>query len=435
MPRPLRVNIQGALYHVTSSAPSGKQLFLDAKDYEAYIDLLRHYRNQYGFKLFAYTLLPGRLHLAIELVGPTTLSTIMHAINSRYTKHYTKRYSTKGHVFKSRFKSTIMEKNRFILPLSGYLHSMPKRVGLANAQLVYPWCSLSSYLSPVEVPAQGMSLMEEVEEVLHAINSQSPGWTYEQYVRSTSESVWKQLEETLHQYVAGSDEFISFVQTRLKRRAMAKRVGPIQPVPQPGPQPFSKLLNQSWKSSLVVAASVCMVVVAFSTAGFYAENVASLKQAVHALEQEQNFPKTIVVEVERQAAAAGRLVHFIRPSNIDGTAWDIRLIAQDKSNPAEINQDLLRFEGRKIYSSRFGVQGFAASTYKLAVEKNQGFSWEAEQKNVRNEVISWSGKCDGRVIKGTVTRTHADGEQETFNFLGMLRNDFQVAMKSRIPRT
>jgi REP element-mobilizing transposase RayT len=51
---------------VTSRAAQGQNLFNDQEDYAMYLELLAKYKNQHGFKLFAFCLLATHLHLLVE---------------------------------------------------------------------------------------------------------------------------------------------------------------------------------------------------------------------------------------------------------------------------------------------------------------------------------------------------------------------------------
>ena len=141
MPRPHRIHLEGALNYVTSRALEGFTLFKDDRDYQTYLELVTEYRQRFGFKLFAYVLLPDHLHLCVEATNGTTISAIMHALNSRYTKYYNKRYGHAGHVFEGRFRLTLIEKASSLLQVTGYLHTHPRRSGLGMDVSGYRWSS------------------------------------------------------------------------------------------------------------------------------------------------------------------------------------------------------------------------------------------------------------------------------------------------------
>ena len=148
MPRPKRVHLNGALYYVTSRSLEGMSLFKDHEDYRTYLEFLKAYQAEFGFRLFAYSLLPNEVHLCLELTTRTTLSTIMHAMTSRYTKYHNKRYAHTGHLFGGRFKDVLMEKVPHLAKIVTYLHLLPVRLGMASDPAQYVWTSYNSYVAP-----------------------------------------------------------------------------------------------------------------------------------------------------------------------------------------------------------------------------------------------------------------------------------------------
>ena len=86
MPRLPRIYIEGALYYVTCRAEPEQKLFQEKRDYDMYLEFLKKYRKDFGFKVFAYVLLPNHIHLLIEPSERATISEIMHVLNSSYSK-------------------------------------------------------------------------------------------------------------------------------------------------------------------------------------------------------------------------------------------------------------------------------------------------------------------------------------------------------------
>lgn len=143
MTRIPRIHIEGALYYVTARGDHEEKIFQGAPDYEAYLELLRKYKKQYGFKLFAFCLLPTHLHLLIELKEGITISDILHDLNANYTKYFNGRYARKGHLFQERSKIVVVEKKQYLPALSSYIHSNPLELGLVKDLKDYAY---SSYL-------------------------------------------------------------------------------------------------------------------------------------------------------------------------------------------------------------------------------------------------------------------------------------------------
>jgi REP element-mobilizing transposase RayT len=117
-----KIHIPGAVFYVTSRGDNNADIFKDNDDYKAYLELLKKYKTQYGFKLFAYCLMPSYLHLLIELKEGLKLSDIMHDLSANYTKYFNGKYQRKGHLFQERYKVAILEKE-------GYMSEEIKDIG------------------------------------------------------------------------------------------------------------------------------------------------------------------------------------------------------------------------------------------------------------------------------------------------------------------
>ncbi len=125
MPRLPRIHLEKAIYYVTSKGTHNEIVFREEADYRMYLELLAKYKNQHKFKLYSYSLLPDRLHLLIETSEGASISEIMHDLNSLYTKYYNGRYVRRGHLFEARFKSVLVEKLNYLLPMTRHIHHTP----------------------------------------------------------------------------------------------------------------------------------------------------------------------------------------------------------------------------------------------------------------------------------------------------------------------
>ena len=101
MARKPRVEYDGAFYHVIVRGNQQQRTFHDDQDRIAYLERLEHYRQRYGFRLFAYVLMSNHVHLLIETKS-VPLSKIMQGIQFSYTQRYNRRHRKVGHLFQGR---------------------------------------------------------------------------------------------------------------------------------------------------------------------------------------------------------------------------------------------------------------------------------------------------------------------------------------------
>jgi putative transposase len=145
MARKPRIHFPGALYHVIARGNRRERIFRDEKDYQLYLNLLREYKDRYGFYLYAYTLIPNHVHLLIE-VGQYPLSRLMQNLQFRYTRNFNIKYKNYGHLFQGRYKAILCEKDSYLLELSAYIHLNALRAGLVEDPIKYRWSSYRSYV-------------------------------------------------------------------------------------------------------------------------------------------------------------------------------------------------------------------------------------------------------------------------------------------------
>jgi REP element-mobilizing transposase RayT len=138
MARRPRVHFPGALYHVIARDNKGQRVFRREADFELYLKLLKDYKQELGFLLYAYSLMPTHVHLFLES-GDTPLPGLMQRLQFRYRRNYNIRYKTWGHLFQGRYKAILCEKDSYLVELSVYLHLNPVRAGIVQNPKEYLW--------------------------------------------------------------------------------------------------------------------------------------------------------------------------------------------------------------------------------------------------------------------------------------------------------
>jgi len=211
MPRMPRISLEGALYYLTSRGNHEQKIFNDQQDYHTYLELLEKYKKEYGFKLFSYVLLPNHLHLLMEIKEGITISEIMHALNSSYTKYFNGKYNRQGHVLQGRYKLNLLEKGPYLLYMTAYLHLNPYRLGLVKDSKECSYSSLPFYFGTKgKVPMD-----EELREVTDLLDEQK---TYEDFLKNIPKGDLEALGKKLHnKRILGSDEFKKIVKEEIER--------------------------------------------------------------------------------------------------------------------------------------------------------------------------------------------------------------------------
>jgi putative transposase len=152
MGRPLRIEYEGALYHVTSRGNEQRRIFTDRTDCEKLLYYLGKVHDRYGIMLHAYALMKNHYHLLIETPRAQLFRT-MRDLNGHYTVYFNTRHDRKGHLFQGRCRAILVERESYLLELSRYIHLNPVRVGAADTPDRYPYSSMACYLGKAKSPA------------------------------------------------------------------------------------------------------------------------------------------------------------------------------------------------------------------------------------------------------------------------------------------
>ena len=124
MPRMARVKTEVAIFHIMCKSISEVDLFRDDEDKKKYLSLVKKYKELHNIKIYGYCLMDNHSHLVVDVNG-ADISKVMHGINFSYAMYFNKKYKREGHLFKDRFKSTIVDNERYLKTLSLYIHNNP----------------------------------------------------------------------------------------------------------------------------------------------------------------------------------------------------------------------------------------------------------------------------------------------------------------------
>jgi len=132
MARPLRIEYEGALYHITTRGNARAAIFLADEDRNLFLKTLSEVPIRYGWICHAYCLMPNHYHLLVETPSPN-LSRGMQLLNGIYTQEFNRQHKRSGHLFQGRFKAILVEKESHLLELARYIVLNPVRAGMVTS--------------------------------------------------------------------------------------------------------------------------------------------------------------------------------------------------------------------------------------------------------------------------------------------------------------
>jgi len=131
MPRPPRIELANAVYHVTSRGNARQQIFFTDGDRQRFLRQLRDNLVTYDVVLYAYVLMPNHFHLLVRTRRPN-LSRFMQRLGTSYALYYRYRRNAPGHVLQARYRAKLVEEDEYLIPLTRYIHLNPARTAAAR---------------------------------------------------------------------------------------------------------------------------------------------------------------------------------------------------------------------------------------------------------------------------------------------------------------
>jgi len=152
MARQLRVEYEGAIYHVMSRGDRKEPIFEDDEDRLRFLRALGETCGRADWGVHAYCLMGNHFHLVLETAKPTLASGMKWFLGT-YTQRFNARHRLHGHLFAGRYKSLLVDGSDdfYLRVVCDYVHLNPLRAGMlgeGKSLVDYAWSSFPEYLKP-----------------------------------------------------------------------------------------------------------------------------------------------------------------------------------------------------------------------------------------------------------------------------------------------
>src|SRR5256886_12699044 len=157
MPRKLRIEYEGAIYHVMNRGDRQEPIFKDDTDRQRFLEALAECCAKTDWQVHALCLMPNHFHLVVE-TPKSNLVAGMKWLLGTYTGRFNQRHKLVGHLFSGRYKALIVDGsgNGYLRTVCDYVHLNPVRAKLLKLEQPlreYRWSSYGEYLkSPTRRP-------------------------------------------------------------------------------------------------------------------------------------------------------------------------------------------------------------------------------------------------------------------------------------------
>jgi putative transposase len=203
MSRPLRIQYEGAVYHVMNRGTARQRTFIGDQDYQVFLDTLAEAHGLWGIEVFAYCLMRNHYHVCLR-TPKGNLARVMRHVDGLYTQRFNRSHRRDGTLFRGRYKAILVDVEEYLNAVVRYIHLNPIEVGIAKSPEDYRWSSHRQYLKP-----KGAPKWLNTTEVLEQLGGRQ---VFHEFVLSGNEERLKEFYESGRQSpVLGRDEFVETV--------------------------------------------------------------------------------------------------------------------------------------------------------------------------------------------------------------------------------
>lgn len=231
MARPLRIELAGGLYHVTSRGDRREDIYFGEADRIAWLETFNQVCARFNWTCHAWCQMTNHYHIVIE-TAEGNLAQGMRQLNGVYTQTINRNHKRVGHVFQGRYKAILVEKDSYLLELARYVVLNPLRARMVRDLAKWRW---SSYRAMIGAEAAPDWL--QTDWILGQFSPQR-GRAVNRYIDFVREgvglpSLWDKLRGQVY---LGGDAFL----TRMQKLAEKAAIGEI---PRAQRRPLAKPLN------------------------------------------------------------------------------------------------------------------------------------------------------------------------------------------------
>jgi putative transposase len=141
MPRPPRPILPGQPLHIIQRGNNRTVCFGCDDDRQFYLRALQNTSRRAGCAIHAYALMTNHVHLLATATQESSAVRMMQMLGGRYVRYFNDRYERTGTLWEGRYRSSIIDSERYFLLCSRYIETNPVRAGMVTHAEDFRWSS------------------------------------------------------------------------------------------------------------------------------------------------------------------------------------------------------------------------------------------------------------------------------------------------------
>ena len=145
MSRPLRIEFEGAWYHVMNRGANHQAIFYNDSNRLTFLKLLEDISLKFQAEIHAFCLMSNHYHILMRTIR-ANLQKIMRHLDGVYTLRFNRAEERDGPLFRGRYKSILIDSDEYLLQVWRYIHLNPIEANICKNLNEYHWSSYSAYV-------------------------------------------------------------------------------------------------------------------------------------------------------------------------------------------------------------------------------------------------------------------------------------------------
>jgi putative transposase len=141
MPRHARAILPEVAVHIIQRGNNRSACFHRESDYLVYLDHLSELSRRHDCEIHAYCLMTNHVHLLATPRAANACALLMKNLGQRYVQYVNRSRERTGTLWEGRFRSCIVQSDRYVLACHRYIELNPVRTGMVLRAGDYRWSS------------------------------------------------------------------------------------------------------------------------------------------------------------------------------------------------------------------------------------------------------------------------------------------------------
>jgi putative transposase len=146
MARLPRLTLPDYPHHVIQRGNNRQPIVATPADYRRLLEVLEENAKKFQVAVHAYVLMSNHFHLLTTPQTADGLPLMMQAVGRSYVRYFNATQRRTGTLWEGRYKSTVIQSERYLLACMVYIDQNPVRAGMVMRAQDYPWSSHAHYI-------------------------------------------------------------------------------------------------------------------------------------------------------------------------------------------------------------------------------------------------------------------------------------------------